>query len=95
MFLQAKSEHITDKTMATKKTTSATGTSKAKATPKSKTAAKPKAASKVKAQSKTPTLEEIRKKAEEIYLDRISRGEPGSAEDDWLKAEEVLKGKSR
>ena len=38
--------------------------------------------------------EEIREKAKEIYNQRIARGEVGSAESDWLKAEEYLK-KSR
>ena len=71
--------------MATKKTTSATGGTKAKTTSKSKTASKPGSS------AKAPTLEEIRKKAAEIYHDRISRGEHGSAEDDWLKAEQILK----
>jgi hypothetical protein len=39
-----------------------------------------------------PNQEEIRKKAEEIYLQRIARGEHGTAIDDWHKAEELLKG---
>ncbi len=73
--------------MATKKTSPKTGGTKPK------TAQKPKSAQKTKATSKAPTLEEIRKKAEEIYIDRVSRGEHGSAEDDWIKAEELLKGK--
>ncbi len=37
-----------------------------------------------------PTEEEIRRKAEEIYYQRVSRGEQGSATDDWRKAEELL-----
>lgn len=41
---------------------------------------------------KTVSIDDIRKKAEELYLGRVSRGEPGSAEEDWLKAEELLKG---
>jgi len=39
-----------------------------------------------------PSEEEIRKKAEEIYHQRISRGEQGNAVDDWRKAEELLSG---
>jgi hypothetical protein len=35
---------------------------------------------------------EIREKAQEIYNDRLSRGEHGTAESDWLKAERLLKG---
>ena len=39
-----------------------------------------------------PSEEEIRKKAKEIYLQRIDRGEYGTAIDDWHKAEELLRG---
>lgn len=68
---------------------------------KAKTNSKPKKTSKV---SKTvrstkvtisksvPNEEEIRKKAEEIYHQRIARGEDGTAVDDWHKAEELLRG---
>lgn len=38
-----------------------------------------------------PSEEEIRKKAKEIYHERIARGEHGTALDDWLKAEELLR----
>jgi hypothetical protein len=38
-----------------------------------------------------PREEEIREKAKEIYNDRIARGEHGSAENDWHKAEEFLR----
>jgi len=36
--------------------------------------------------------EVIRKKANEIYLERIARGEHGTATDDWQKAEKLLRG---
>ena len=39
-----------------------------------------------------PDKEEIRKKAKEIYLERLARNEEGTSEDDWLKAEKLLKG---
>jgi len=39
-----------------------------------------------------PSEEEIREKAKEIYLQRIERGEQGTAIDDWHKAEEFLRG---
>jgi uncharacterized membrane protein len=39
-----------------------------------------------------PSEEEIRKKAKEIYHERIARGEHGTSEDDWLKAKELLRG---
>jgi hypothetical protein len=42
---------------------------------------------------RTPTVEEISQKAHEIYLERISRGEPGDSESDWHKAVEILKAK--
>ena len=41
-----------------------------------------------------PSEEEIREKAKEIYLQRIDRGEYGTAIDDWHKAEELLMGRT-
>jgi len=38
----------------------------------------------------TPTHEEISQKANELYLQRIERGEHGSAEQDWINAEKAL-----
>jgi len=38
-----------------------------------------------------PSEEEIREKAQEIYYERMARGEYGTAEDDWLEAEESLR----
>ncbi len=75
--------------MATKKA------SKPAAAKPGKTAA-PKKAPGVKkpvAKKKAPTEEEIRRKAEEIYHDRIAKGIHGTAEDDWHQAEKLLKGK--
>jgi len=46
---------------------------------------------KVKAVKPEPTIEEITRKAYEIYNQRISRGETGSQTDDWHKAVEFLK----
>ncbi len=87
--------------MATKKTTSETGGTKPKSTAQpaaaksagaaKPAASKPKAAPKPDSSAKSPSLEDIRRKAGEIYLERISRGEPGSAEEDWLRAEKLLK----
>jgi len=37
-----------------------------------------------------PSEEEIRALAEIIFYQRIERGEYGTAEEDWLKAEEYL-----
>jgi hypothetical protein len=68
---------------------------------KAKTISKPKKTSKgsktgrnkkVSISKSAPNEEEIRKKAEEIYLQRIARGENGTAIDDWHKAEELLRG---
>jgi hypothetical protein len=47
---------------------------------------------KVAATKSGPGEEEIREKAKEIYQQRIVRGEHGTALNDWLKAEELLKG---
>jgi len=38
-----------------------------------------------------PTEEEVRRKADEIYHDRIAKGIYGTAEDDWHQAENLLK----
>ena len=69
-------------------------TSKAKAisTPK-KTSDSGKAVKirKVAAIKSEPAEDEIRKKAEEIYHQRIARGEHGTALDDWNKAKELLR----
>ncbi len=46
---------------------------------------------KVTAGKSEPGEEEIRIKAREIYFERISRGESGTAEDDWREAEELLR----
>ena len=46
---------------------------------------------KVTAKKSGPTHEEIRKKAEEIYHDRIARGADGTSEEDWHLAEKLLK----
>ncbi len=39
----------------------------------------------------SPSEEEIRLKAEEIYYERIARGEHGTPESDWLEAEKLLR----
>jgi len=38
-----------------------------------------------------PSEEEIREKANDIYHERITRREHGTAADDWLEAEKLLK----
>ena len=50
---------------------------------------------KVAARKSEPAEDEIRKKAEEIYHQRIARGEHGTALDDWHTAEKLLKGQNR
>ena len=45
---------------------------------------------KAKAVKPEPTIEEISRKAYEIYNQRISRGEAGTQTDDWHKAVEIL-----
>ena len=70
-------------------------------TSKAKTISKPKKTRKVSKEVKSkkvttsesvPNEEDIRKKAEEIYHQRIARGEHGTAINDWHKAEELLRG---
>jgi hypothetical protein len=75
--------------MATIKTAKSKATSKPKKTSGAGEAVKSK---KVTTSKSTPTEEQIRKKAEEIYHQRIKRGENGTAVDDWKKAEKLLKG---
>jgi hypothetical protein len=41
------------------------------------------------------THEEIRGKANELYLQRIERGEYGTAENDWTEAERFLRDAER
>jgi hypothetical protein len=71
--------------MATKKTT-------AKKDKETSATVKKGGTKKVTTRKTQPTEEEIRMKAEEIYHERIARGEYGTAEDDWHKAETLLKG---
>ncbi len=74
--------------MVTKKTT----TVKSAGKPKKATATgKTSGSKKVTARKTDPTEEQIRKKAEEIYHERMARGEHGTPEDDWHKAEKLLK----
>jgi len=77
--------------MATKKVTPAAAKTTAK-----KATAKPAAAAATKTTKTTTakpaiTEEDIRKKAEEIYNARMTSGEAGSPESDWLNAEKALK----
>lgn len=74
--------------MATKKTTKGTVGRPKKAPAEGKVVR----ARKVNTPKPAPTEDEIRKKAEEIYRERIAKGEYGTAEDDWQKAEKILKG---
>jgi hypothetical protein len=50
---------------------------------------------KVTTSKSSPTEEEIRIKAKEIYHERIARGEHGTSADDWNKAEKLLKGSKK
>ena len=78
--------------MATRKTTKGASTTKPKKTAAS---GKPVKEKKVSTPKSTPTEEQIRKKAEEIYHERLARGEHGTAADDWHKAERLLKGSKK
>lgn len=70
------------------------GTSKTKVVSKTKKTSEPGKtvkSKKVESKKSIPGEEEIREKAKEIYFERISRGEHGTQESDWLKAEQLLK----
>jgi hypothetical protein len=76
-----------------------TSKSKAKAPAKKASAGKGKTvtvtatarATKSRAKVVLPTEDDIRVKAQELYSERIANGLTGSAEDDWLKAESLLR----
>ena len=74
------------------KTTKAKAISKPK---KTSDTAKPDRIKKATVKKSGPTEEDIREKAKEIYHKRIARGEHGTPEGDWLKAEKLLKGSKK
>jgi hypothetical protein len=74
------------------KTTKAQATSKQKKTSETGKADRSK---KVTTSKSGPSEEEIRDKAREIYHERMARGEHGTSVDDWIKAEELLKGSKK
>ncbi len=49
-------------------------------------------ASPVTAKKKNITEDDIRRRAEKIYNERMAKGIPGSSESDWLQAEKELRG---
>ena len=71
------------------KTLKTNASGKPKKTSKTVTTNKSKKATPV---NRIPTEDDIRKKAQEIYELRLSRGEQGNALNDWHKAEELLRG---
>jgi len=74
------------------KTTNVKATSKPK---KVSVATKVVKSKKVTTSKSGPTDEDIRKKAKEIYHDRVARGVHGSAEEDWLAAEKFFKSRKK
>lgn len=52
----------------------------------------PAKASPASGKKKKVTVDDIRKRAEKIYNERVAKGIPGSSESDWLQAEKELKG---
>jgi hypothetical protein len=72
-----------------KSTSKTKGTTAVRAT---KPAVEKKTPKTVKAATSLPGENEIRIKAQEIYNKRIAKGLSGTAEQDWLKAEKLLKG---
>ncbi len=83
----------TSKSIPAKKTTASKSVTSKKAPGAGSVAAKTVRTRKVASVKTGPTEEEIRARAEEIYNERVSRGEFGSPEDDWFKAVESLKKK--
>lgn len=75
------------------KTTKAKTTTKPKTTKAGKAVKKKEVTTrkKVSAVTYVPTEDEIRRKANEVYHQRIAQGEGGNAMDDWNKAIELLK----
>jgi len=71
------------------KTSNTKGTTKIKKTTGVSGTVKKKKSTSVKSRI---TEEKIRKKAEEIYNQRMISGEQGNALDDWYKAEKILRG---
>lgn len=72
--------------MATQKKTTARSGSAGSRNPTVKAKASPASAKK-----KNITEDDIRKRAEKIYYERMAKGIPGSSESDWLQAEKELK----
>jgi hypothetical protein len=70
--------------------TSKKATTKTKSTASKKPAVKAKA-NPVSAKKKNITEDDIRKRAEKIYNNRVAKGIPGDSESDWLQAEKELK----
>jgi hypothetical protein len=70
-------------------TTKAKTVTKTKKTPEAGKVVKRK---KIESKQSNPGEAEIREKAKAIYIERISRGEHGTPESDWLKAEQLLTG---
>ena len=60
---------------------------------KKATTVKTGAAKKPAPRSRAISEEDIERKAHEIYLERIAKGEPGNHESDWHKAAELLRKK--
>lgn len=75
------------KTPGRPRKTTSQATAASKKTGASTTVRKPEAT----ASLPEPTEDEIRAKAQEIYNERVIRGEQGSPDDDWYKAVNALK----
>jgi hypothetical protein len=78
------------RTTATSPSTSAATPRTSRSRASTAATAAPAATARVPAPRREPTVDEIRRRAYEIYLDR--RGVGGSPESDWLQAERELRG---
>lgn len=78
--------------MATKKVTPATEKTTVKKVAEKAVASKTTKTTKTTTKKAAVTEADIRAKAEEIYQARVSAGQEGTPEADWLAAEKALKG---
>jgi hypothetical protein len=82
----------TKKTSTTKKTTAKASTAKTTSVkaPAAKASTKAATTKKTTSRKKKITAEDIRNRAEQIYLERINKGKHGDELSDWLAAEQEL-----
>jgi len=78
------------KSQGTKSTTNSNGPATGNSTPKGAVATQSKKTVVAVAAQAGPSVDDIRRRAYELYLHRQSTGTPGSADGDWKQAEREL-----